>query len=107
MCEFNVKVKEHDGEKEVASDIVYVKLDGGGITLKDITGRSTKVESAIVSYVNVTSEELHLTKHPLISAFLKLLSELSSSSNLEEAQASWKAFVKEGERLLSAMEHRL
>ncbi|MBS7288586.1 MAG: CooT family nickel-binding protein [Candidatus Freyarchaeota archaeon] len=105
MCEFNVKVKEHDGEKEVANDIVYVKLDGEGVTLKDITSKPTKVESAIVSYVNVTSEELHLVKHPLIGAFLKLLSELSSSSNLEDAQASWKAFVKEGERLLSATKH--
>ncbi|MBS7246715.1 MAG: CooT family nickel-binding protein [Candidatus Jordarchaeales archaeon] len=100
MCEFRVKVVERDGEREVASDIVYVKVDGGSVTLKDITGKPVKVESALVSYINVTSEELHLIKHPLIGAFLRLLSSLPASSNVKEAQALWESFVKDGEKLL-------
>jgi len=101
LCEFKVKVVARDGEVKVAGDIVYVKVDDEGVTLKDITGKPVKVESSLVSYINVTSEELHLIKHPLISAFLKLLLRLSDSNNAKEAQALWESFIKDGEKILT------
>ncbi len=102
MCEFRVKLEERNGEKDVANDIVYVKLDERGVVLKDVTGMTFRVDSAIVSYVNVTSEELRLVEHPLIGVFLKLLSKLASSNSTEGARALWEAFIKEGEKLLEA-----
>ncbi|MEM1657950.1 MAG: CooT family nickel-binding protein [Candidatus Jordarchaeales archaeon] len=103
MCEFKVRVEEGYSEKEVAEDVVYIKMEDGGLVLKDVTGMLTKVDSALVSYVNVMTEELRLIKHPLIGAFLKLLSEVTSSKNPEEAQRIWETFVEEGRKLLGVV----
>ena len=101
MCEFRVKVTGLSGERQVADEIVYVKVGGDGVVLRDILASAVQVYSAIVSYVSVTSEEIHLVEHPLVGAFLTLLSKLEKSKNKEDVKAAWESFVKEGDKIIS------
>ena len=57
MCEFNV-FKE--GEK-VAGEMVFAKVEGSGVTLRDTLGKERDMENACVTEVNVVSRRLILS----------------------------------------------
>ena len=58
MCEFKVFL---DGEK-IAEDIVYAKIEGDQITLRDILGRPTVLTSTRLDELNVMTTNLLLSK---------------------------------------------
>lgn len=58
MCEFKVFL---DGEK-VAEDIVYAKIEGDQITIRDILGRPTVFESARLDELNVMTTRLVMSR---------------------------------------------
>ncbi len=58
MCEFKVFL---DGEK-VAEDIIYAKIEGDTITIRDILGRPTVFESTRLDELSVMTTELLLSK---------------------------------------------
>jgi predicted RNA-binding protein len=58
MCEFKVFL---DGEK-IAEDIIYVKIEGDQITLRDIIGRNTILKSTQLNELNVMTTRLLMSK---------------------------------------------
>jgi predicted RNA-binding protein len=58
MCEFKVFL---DGEK-VAEDIVYAKIEGDQVTIRDILGRFTVFESTSLDELNVMTTRLLLSR---------------------------------------------
>lgn len=57
MCEFKVFL---DGEK-VAEDVIYAKVEGHTVTLRDIIGRPVVLDSAKIVEIDVVSTRLVLS----------------------------------------------
>ena len=58
MCEFKVLLS---GEK-VFEDVIYARAESGVILLRDVLGRTKKVEGARIAEVDVAKEVLVLEK---------------------------------------------
>ena len=58
MCEFKVIL---DGVK-VAEDVVYARVEGRRITVRDILGKPTVLDGARIVEVDVASTRLVLTR---------------------------------------------
>lgn len=58
MCEFKVLLS---GEK-VFEDVIYARAEGGVILLRDVLGRTKKVEGVRIAEVDVAREVLVLEK---------------------------------------------
>ncbi len=56
MCEFRVYLS---GEK-VYEDVIYARAEGGSVLLRDVLGRTKKIENARIAEVNVARELLVL-----------------------------------------------
>ncbi|MCW4049101.1 MAG: CooT family nickel-binding protein [Candidatus Bathyarchaeota archaeon] len=58
MCEFKVFL---DGEK-VAEDIIYARVEGKRVTVRDILGKPVVLEGAKIEEIDVMSTRLVLTR---------------------------------------------
>ncbi|MGD0494490.1 MAG: CooT family nickel-binding protein [Candidatus Bathyarchaeia archaeon] len=58
MCEFTVIL---DG-KEVFKDVVYAKMEGGKVILRDVLGESLQFGNCRITEVDVTSTRLVLSR---------------------------------------------
>jgi len=58
MCEFKVFLS---GEK-VFEDVIYVRVEGNGVLLRDVLGRTKTVQNARVTEVDVAREVLVLER---------------------------------------------
>ena len=58
MCEFKVFL---DGEK-VAEDIVYARIEGDKVMIRDILGRPTIFENVRLDEMNVMTTKLTLSR---------------------------------------------
>ena len=57
MCEFKVYL---DGEK-VAEDIIYARIEGNKVTIRDILGRPTVFDDTRLDELNVMTTRLLLS----------------------------------------------
>jgi len=58
LCEFKVWL----GGEKVAEDVIYAKVDGGKVTLRDVLGMPVVIEDARIAEVDVSSTRLVLEK---------------------------------------------
>lgn len=58
MCEFKVWL----GDEKVTEDVIYAKVEGGRVTLRDVLGAPVVVEGARIAEVDVASTRLVLEK---------------------------------------------
>ncbi len=58
MCEFKV----WRGDEKVAEDVIYAKVEGRRVTLRDVLGMPVVVEDARIAEVDVSSTRLVLEK---------------------------------------------
>jgi len=58
MCEFKVILA---GEK-VFEDVIYAKIEGNGVLLRDVLGRTRTVQGVKIAEVDVTREVLVLER---------------------------------------------
>ena len=58
MCEFKVYL---DGEK-VAEDVIYARVEGRRVTVRDIMGKPTVLEGARILEVDVASTRMVLSR---------------------------------------------
>ncbi|HYB68398.1 MAG TPA: CooT family nickel-binding protein [Candidatus Acidoferrales bacterium] len=58
MCEFTVIL---DG-KEVFKDVVYAKMEGGKVILRDVLGESMQFSNCRIAEVDVNSTRLVLSR---------------------------------------------
>lgn len=58
MCEFKVFL----GDEKVAEDVIYAKVEGHGVTLRDVLGKPVVVEGVRIMEVDVSSTMLVLEK---------------------------------------------
>ena len=103
MCEFKVLIKNG----EVYDDVIYVKLEGETIVLKDVLGVRKTISSAIIEEVDVQSETLKLRRSNIIGKLLVFLSrydELASKGTYsEEIEKLWEEIKGEGEAMVKKL----
>jgi predicted RNA-binding protein len=58
MCEFKVFL----GDDKVAEDIIYAKMEGHRVILRDVLGKPVVVDGARIAEVDVSSTRLMLEK---------------------------------------------
>ena len=58
MCEFKVLL---DG-KEIFQDVIYVKLEGNSLILRDVMGAVRNIPNVRIAEIDVSSEKLILQK---------------------------------------------
>ena len=58
MCEFKVWL----GDEKVAEDVIYAKVEGKRVTLRDVLGMPVVVEGVRIAEVDVSSTRLVLEK---------------------------------------------
>ncbi|MCP8304063.1 MAG: CooT family nickel-binding protein [archaeon] len=104
MCELKVINKIGEKEQEVGEDIIYAKVSGDHVLLKDILGGAFKVHGAIIEEVNINSEILKLVSSPLI---LKLHNFLTACNKCEsekvyseEVEFLWEEVKKSGDEVV-------
>jgi predicted RNA-binding protein len=110
MCEFKVSVSDGKQSSVVATDVVYAEQTEGKIILKDILGVSSAVESAIISYVNVNSQQMKLLSSPMFTSFFKFI-EIYAKCAKEgrynpEVESTWKQLKKEGDQLIEELKNK-
>ncbi len=104
MCEFKVTVSDGKKSSIVATDIIYAEQVEGKVILRDILGVSSEVNSAIISYVNVNSQQLKLLSLPILKTFTRFL-EIYAKSVTEdkynpEIEETWNQLKNEGNQLI-------
>jgi|YelNatPaOPRAMG01_1025707.scaffolds.fasta_scaffold51274_2 predicted RNA-binding protein len=103
MCEFKVLIKN----EEVYDDVVYAKLEGETIILKDVLGIRKTISSAIIEEVDVQSETLKLKRSSIVGkllAFLSRYDELASRGVYsEEIEELWEEIKGEGEAMVKKL----
>jgi len=57
MCEFNVVVNG----KTQFKDVVYAKVNGGNVLVKNVLGESKEFKNCVITEVDVNSTKLVLT----------------------------------------------
>ncbi|MFB0563161.1 MAG: CooT family nickel-binding protein [Candidatus Lokiarchaeia archaeon] len=110
MCEFKVSVSDGKQSSVVATDIVYAEQVEGKIVLRDILGVSSEVESAIISYVNVNSQQMKLLSLPVLQSFIKFI-ELYTKCTEDgkydpEIEGAWNQLKIEGNQILEDLKSR-
>ncbi len=58
MCEFKVWL----GDEKVAEDVIYAKVEGRRVTLRDVLGAPVVVKGARIAEVDVASTRLVLER---------------------------------------------
>lgn len=104
MCELKVTLRENGFTREVAQDVVYVKLSGQDLILKDALGASKIVEGALVEELDISKESLTLLKAPLLTKAVKFLNALNASISNgrydQSIEATWEEVKAEGDRCI-------
>ena len=104
MCELKVTLNEDGQAKEVAEDVVYVKLKDQNLILRDVLGRSKIIEGALVEELDISKESLALVKAPLllkVVKFLTLYNEVLSSGKYDQnIELAWEEVKAEGDKCI-------
>ncbi|MEM3561600.1 MAG: CooT family nickel-binding protein [Candidatus Jordarchaeaceae archaeon] len=105
MCEFKVTVSDGKKSSIVATDIIYAEQVEGKVILRDILGASSEVNSAIISYVNVNSQQLKLLSLPIIENFARFLQlytkSVTDGKYNPEIEETWNQLKNEGNQLIN------
>jgi predicted RNA-binding protein len=104
MCEFKVSVSDGKKSSVVATDVVYAEQVEGKIVLRDILGSPSVVDSAIISLVNVNSQQMKLLSLPILTSFIKfveLYTKCAEDGEYDpEFESTWNQLKIEGNRLI-------
>jgi len=105
MCEFKVYSGPEGKQELIAEDIANAKLEENSLVLSDIIGRTTKVEGALITEVDVKNESLRLYSSPLIFDLLTLFisCERRDQSAIDQLESTWKALKARGDQVISSL----
>jgi predicted RNA-binding protein len=107
MCEFKVTVSDGKKSSIAATDIIYAEQVEGKVILRDILGASLEVNSAIISYVNVNTQQLRLLSIPILESltkFLGLYIECVKNGRYNaEIEEAWDRLKNEGKKLIDGL----
>jgi predicted RNA-binding protein len=84
MCEFKVYVRDGDGERRVAEEIVRSSLEGGGLVLSDILGSRVVMEDSLMRDLNVALERIDLLQLPGLGKLVNFLQAYSRAVESRE-----------------------
>ncbi len=106
MCEFKVFIR--DGEvRKVYDDVVYVKINGETIVLKDVLGIRKAIPSAIIEEVDVQSETLKLRGGSIIGKLLVFLNRyddlISRGTYSGDVERLWEDVKREGDAMVERL----
>ncbi|WXG40193.1 MAG: CooT family nickel-binding protein [Candidatus Freyarchaeum deiterrae] len=110
MCEFKVSVSDSVKSSVVATDVVYAEQVEGKVVLRDILGVSSVVDSAIISYVNVNSQQMKLLSLPIFTSFIKfieLYNKCAADGECDpEFESAWNKLKLEGNQLIEDLKSK-
>lgn len=105
MCEFKVYLGPQEQQKLIAEEITNAKLDGKSLVLTDILGSTIKVESALITEVDVKNELLRFCSAPFIPELLNFLvsCERRDKSSLNQLESAWEALKARGNEFIDSL----
>lgn len=105
MCEFKIYSGAEGRRQLIAEDITNAKLGENSLVLTDILERTTKVEGAFITEVDVKDESLQVYSSPFIFDLLRLFMscERQDPSELDQLEAAWKALKERGDQVISSL----
>ena len=105
MCEFKVYSGLEGKQKLIVEDVTNAKLDENSLILTDILGRTTSVEGALITEVDVKNELLRVYSAPLIFELLKLFVsyERRGRNALSQLESAWKTLKAKGDEVINSM----
>jgi len=105
LCEFKVYSGLEGKQKLIAEDITNAKLDGNSLVLTDILGKTTRVEGALITEVDVKNESLRVYNSPFIFELFKLFiaRERRDRSALDQLESAWKALKAREDEVINSL----
>lgn len=105
MCDFKVYSGTQEKQRLIAEEITNVKLNEDSLILTDIVGRTTKVEGALITGVDVKKESLQVYSSPFIFELLRLFlsCEQQDWNALNELESAWKALKARGDEIMDSL----
>jgi len=105
LCEFKVFSGPQEKQELIAEEITNVELNENSLILTDILGRTTKVEGALITEVDVKNESLQVYKSPFIFELLRLFlsCERQERSALNQLESAWKALKARGDEVINSL----
>jgi hypothetical protein len=111
LCEFKVYDKD-DLSNRISEDIVKATTKNGSLTIKKVLGESTTLDNAAILEVDVSKEQMIITKVPLLGNVFRLVELLSdykknpSTSLYEKIAAHWTRTKSEGDLTLKMLKKK-
>lgn len=106
MCEFKVFIRNGEVEK-VYDDVVYAKVNGETIILKNVLGMRKTVSSALIEEVDVQSETLKIKRSSIIGKLLIFLDKYGELINRgiynEDIEKLWEEIKSEGDAMVKKL----
>jgi hypothetical protein len=109
LCEFTVYDID-DPSKKIAEDIVKATMKNGCLTIRKILGESVTLENSAILEVDVSKEQMTVTKSPFMGNIAKLVELISdygrnhSPRVYEKIAALWKKAKSEGDSTINSLE---
>jgi predicted RNA-binding protein len=108
MCEFTVYDTD-DPSRRIAEDIVKATTKNGHLTIRKVLGESMTLENAAILEVDVSKEQMIVSRSPLlgnISILVELVSDYKknpSSSLYERILALWNQAKSDGDSTVKSL----
>jgi len=105
LCEFKVYSGQEEKQKLIAEDITNAKLEEDSLVLTDVLGRTTKVEGALITEVDVKKESFRVYSSPFIFELLTLFAscEQQERSAVDQLESLWKALKARGDEVIDSL----
>ncbi|WXG43423.1 MAG: CooT family nickel-binding protein [Promethearchaeati archaeon SRVP18_Atabeyarchaeia-1] len=99
MCEFTVYDKD-DPSKRIAEDIVKATMKNGCLTIRKVLGDSMTLENAVILEVDVSKEQMIISRLPFLGDIAKLV-ELFSNYRKDPSPTAYQKIVSQWEQAKS------
>jgi predicted RNA-binding protein len=111
MCEFTVYDRD-DPSKRIAEDIVKATTKNGCLTIRKVLGESITLENAAILEVDVSKEQMIVTRFPFLGNIARLVELVSdykknpSPGLYERILALWNQARSEGDSAVKSLKKK-
>jgi hypothetical protein len=111
MCEFTVFEESNPAER-IADDIVRARTKNGSLVVSKVMGESLTLQDSMILEVNVSKEQMLISKSPLVGSLTALVESISefrkhpSPKLYDEIVTAWDRAKSQGDSLLKSLKNR-
>jgi hypothetical protein len=101
-----------DQSRMIAEDIVKATTRNGSLTMRKVLGESTTLENGAILEVDVSKEQMTVSKAPLLGSMFKLVELISdhkknpSASTYDRMMSHWTHMKSEGDLALKSLKNK-